>query len=74
MRRRRFPNVVAPPVARLGVPDVVKDKGVKLSRVDAQAQKQRQASLFPGYGGPMETVHRDTWTVDDALDVDGEGG
>jgi len=49
MRRRRFPRVVPPPVASARVPDVARDRGVKLSRAERRALKERQL-VWEGFG------------------------
>jgi len=46
MRRRRYPMVVPPPVTVPRVPDVVRDKGVKLSGAERRALKAGQGFLF----------------------------
>ena len=46
MRRRHFPRSEPPPVSRLRVPDVARDKGVKLSRAQKRALKAGQLDLL----------------------------
>jgi len=46
MGRRHFPRSEPPPVSRLRVPDVARDKGVKLSRAQKRALKAGQLDLL----------------------------
>ena len=46
MGRRHFPRSEPPPVSRLRVPDVARDKGVKLSRAQKRAHKAGQLDLL----------------------------
>ena len=39
-----------------------------MSRSEKRAMMQGQFSLFPGYGGPCESVHRDLRPLDEELD------
>ena len=45
MGRRHFPRSEPPPVSRLRVPDVARDKGVKLSRTQRRALQAGQLEL-----------------------------
>lgn len=59
MRRRHYPRSVPPPVVSPSVPDCVRDKGVRLSRAERRALKERQMSFgsieaFPEYSGEKE--------------------
>lgn len=51
MGRRHYPRSEPPPVASPRVPDVARDKGVKLSRAQRRASKERQQSMFPNVWG-----------------------
>jgi hypothetical protein len=51
MGRRHFPRSEPPPVTSPRVPDVVRDKGVKLSREQRRALKGKQCCLFPSAPG-----------------------
>jgi len=46
MGRKRYGRPVPPPVTSPRVPDVVHDKGVKLSRAERCALKEEQTDLF----------------------------
>jgi len=46
MARRHFPRSEPPPVASPRVPDVARDKGIKLSRVQRRASKEKQTSFL----------------------------
>ena len=66
MRERWRAFVPSPPVAKLRVPD--SGRGFSMSRSEKRAMMQGQFSLFPGYGGPCESVHRDLRPLDEELD------
>jgi len=51
MGRRHFSRSEPPPVTRPRVPDVARDKGVKLSRAERRAFKERRTLLFVQDGG-----------------------
>ena len=46
MGRRHFPRLEPPPVTSPRVPDVARDKGVKLSRAQKRALKAGQLDLL----------------------------
>lgn len=46
MGRRHFPWSEPRPVKSPRVPDCARDKGVKLSRAERRAQRERQLSLY----------------------------
>jgi hypothetical protein len=46
MGRRRFPRLVPPPVTSTRVPDVVRDKCVRLSRAEKRALREKQLSFL----------------------------
>jgi len=68
MRRRHCPRSEPPPVVAPKVPDVVRDKGVKLSRAQRRAHKERQMSFesiesYPQYAADQEdALPRDSRT------------
>jgi len=46
MGRRHYPRSEPPPVTSPRVPDVARDKGVRLSRAERRAQVERQLLLY----------------------------
>ena len=50
MARRHFPRSEPPPVASPRVPDVARDKGIRLNLAQRRALKQGQLAMFEGCG------------------------